>query len=103
MSKKEEFLLPFHSKIFIFQQLFLWLQKVVLDLIYWIYKNILISLFPLHFFDPRSLYTQNEQKWLKMAFLVHLIVHHIKKFLLKLIQPWLVGRFEGVTTGYQPA
>ena len=66
-------------------------------------KTFLISPVPLNFFDPRTLYTQNEQKWLKMAFLVHLIVHHIEKFLLKLIQPCLVGRFEGVTTGYQPA
>ena len=26
-----------------------------------------------------------------------------KTFLLKLIQPWLVGHFEGLTNGYQPA
>ena len=39
MPKKEQFLLHFLSKIFIFPQLFLWLQKIVLDLIYWMYKK----------------------------------------------------------------
>ena len=60
-------------------------------------------LFPWHLFGLRELYNQKQQKWLKMAFLTHFIVHHIKTFLLKLIQHWLVGRFEGLTIGYQPA
>ena len=33
MPKKEQFVLHFYSKIFILPQLFLWLQKIALDLI----------------------------------------------------------------------
>ena len=66
-------------------------------------EKILILPIPWHLFGPRQLYTKNQHKWLKMAFLAHLIVNHIKTFLLKLIKQWLVGRFEGLTRGYQPA
>ena len=66
-------------------------------------KKNLISSLPWQLFDLRELCNQKQQKWLKMAFLAHFILHHIKTFLLKLIQHWLVGRFEGLTIGYQPA
>ena len=64
MSKKEEFLLHFPSKIFIFQQLFLWLQKVVLDLIYWIYKKFFDFACSIKLFWPPKVV---HPKWAKMA------------------------------------
>ena len=42
MQKKRRIFIGLSCKIFTFQQLFLWLQKVVLDLIYWIEKKKLI-------------------------------------------------------------
>ena len=37
------------------------------------------------------------------AFIFGLFEWPLKTFLLKLTQQWLVGRFEGLTKGYQPA
>ena len=64
MSKKEEFWLHFHSKHFIFQQLFLWLQKVVLDLIYWIWKTNFDFACSMTLFCPPKFV---HPKWTKMA------------------------------------
>ena len=64
MSRKEEFLLPFHSKFFIYQQLFLWLKKVVLDLIYWIYKKYFDFSCFINLFRPLKVV---HPKWAKMA------------------------------------
>ena len=69
MPKKEQFLLHFHSKIFILAQLFLWLQKIVLDRIYWMYKKKIMdfasSMTP--FWPPTVLYPKSP-KMAKLGF-----------------------------------
>ena len=62
--KKEEYLLHFYSKIFIFQQLFLWIQIVVLDQIYWIYKKFFDFACSIKLFWPPKVV---HPKWAKMA------------------------------------
>ena len=101
--KKEQFLLHFHSKIFILPQLFLWLQKIVLDLIYWIQKKKFDFAHPMTEFLGSMYMHPKSPKMAKLGFQAYFIEYHIKAFLVNLCQHWLGVRFEGLTKGYQPA